>query len=294
MSAAKADEPQRRLGRGLAALIGDVGDEGAVLDRAARPQRRAQIAQLRASRANPRRSFREEDLEELTASVREKGVIQPILVRRLPGENDQFEIIAGERRWRAAQRAGVHDAPIVVLDVTDREALEIAIVENVQRADLNAIDEAAGYEQLASQFSYTQEKLAEVIGKSRSHIANTLRLLKLPDSVKAHVAAGALTAGHARALLALPDPEKAAEKAVAKRLSVREVEAMARAPEVKSADGARKPRAEKDADVRAIERELSEALGLSVALTPRAEGGDLVIRFTTLDQLDMVARRLRG
>lgn len=292
MSAGK-EESQRRLGRGLAALIGDVGDESSIVERASRPQRRAPIAQLKASRANPRRSFREDDLEELTASVREKGVIQPILVRRVAGESDSYEIIAGERRWRAAQRAGVHDAPIVVLDVTDREALEIAIVENVQRADLNAIDEAAGYEQLASQFSYTQEKLAEVIGKSRSHIANTLRLLKLPDSVKAHVANGALSAGHARALLALPDPEKAAEKAVAKGLSVREVEAMARAPEVKSADGAKR-RTEKDADVRAIEKDLSDALGLAVTLKPKADGGDLTIRFTTLDQLDMVARRLRG
>jgi len=293
MAETKMEEPQRsRLGRGLAALIGDVGDESAVMERA-RPQRRAPIAQLRPSKANPRRSFREDDLEELTASVREKGVIQPILVRRVPEERETYEIIAGERRWRAAQRAGVHDAPIVVLDVTEREALEIAIVENVQRADLNAIDEAAGYDQLMGQFSYTQEDLARVIGKSRSHIANTLRLLKLPESVKAHVAGGALTAGHARALLALPDPEAAAAKVVAKGLSVREVEAMARAPEVKSV--ARKTRdAEKDADVRALEAELAEALGLDVTLMPRAVGGEIAIRYRSLDQLDMIVRRLRG
>ncbi|RXF69555.1 ParB/RepB/Spo0J family partition protein [Hansschlegelia zhihuaiae] len=287
-----SDEPQRsRLGRGLAALIGDVGDEIAVMERG-RPQRRAPIAQLRPSRANPRRSFREEDLEELTASVREKGVIQPILVRRLSHEAEAYEIIAGERRWRAAQRAGVHDAPIVVLDVTDREALEIAIVENVQRADLNAIDEAAGYEQLIAQFSYTQEKLAEVIGKSRSHIANTLRLLKLPDAVKAHVLDGALTAGHARALLTLPDPEAAARKAVARGLSVRDVEAMARAPEVKSLGRPRK--AEKDADTLELERELSAALGLDVTLNPKGAGGELAIRYASLEQLDMLVRRLRG
>ncbi|MBB3973092.1 ParB/RepB/Spo0J family partition protein [Hansschlegelia beijingensis] len=293
MAETKMEEPQRsRLGRGLAALIGDVGDESAVMERS-RPQRRAPIAQLRPSKANPRRSFREEDLEELTASVREKGVIQPILVRRVPEERETYEIIAGERRWRAAQRAGVHDAPIVVLDVTEREALEIAIVENVQRADLNAVDEAAGYDQLMGQFSYTQEDLARVIGKSRSHIANTLRLLKLPDAVKEHLANGALTAGHARALLALPDPEAAAAKVVAKGLSVREVEAMARAPEVKGS--ARKPRAaEKDADVRALEAELGEALGLDVTLTARAVGGEIAIRYRSLDQLDLIVRRLRG
>lgn len=291
-SAKMADEPQRsRLGRGLAALIGDVGEESQMVDRS-RSQRRAPVAHLRAGRANPRKSFREEDLEDLTASVREKGVIQPILVRRVTGEPEHFEIIAGERRWRAAQRAGVHDAPIVVLDVTDREALEIAIVENVQRADLNAIDEAAGYEQLMAQFSYTQEKLSEVIGKSRSHIANTMRLLKLPDSIKAHVLEGALTAGHARALLALPDPEAAAERVVAKGLSVRDVEAMARAPEVKSLSPRTKP--EKDADAVALENELAEILGLGVTLSPKGSGGTLTIRYSDLEQLDMLARRLRG
>jgi ParB family chromosome partitioning protein len=284
------DDPHRsRLGRGLAALIGDVGEESSVMERA-RPQRRAPIAQLQPSRANPRSSFREEDLAELTASVREKGVIQPILVRRVPGGGERYEIIAGERRWRAAQRAGVHDAPIVVLDVTDREALEIAIVENVQRADLNALEEAAGYERLMAQFAYTQEKLAEVIGKSRSHIANTLRLLKLPDVVKAHVAQGALTAGHARALLALPDPSGAAEKAVSRGLSVREVEAMARAPEVKSAA---RPKPEKDADVVALERELSAALGLDVSLSQRGDAGEIILRYANLEQLDMLLRRLR-
>lgn len=290
-----AEEAQRsRLGRGLAALIGDVGDETAVVDRS-RPQRRAPIAQIKASRYNPRRSFREEDLEDLTASVREKGVIQPILVRRVDGEQDSFEIIAGERRWRAALRAGVHDAPIVVLEVTDREALEIAIVENVQRADLNAIDEAAGYEQLMAQFSYTQEKLSEVIGKSRSHIANTIRLLKLPDAVKAHVLDGALTAGHARALLALPDPEGAAKRVVEKGLSVRDVEAMGRAPEVKSAAASpRAPKPDRDPNEAALEKEISDALGLDVSLVSKGAGGLLTIRYADLEQLDMLARRLRG
>ncbi|GLK81586.1 MULTISPECIES: ParB/RepB/Spo0J family partition protein [Methylopila] len=289
-----SEEPSRsRLGRGLAALIGDVGDETAVMERS-RGQRRAPIAHLRPSKANPRRHFDEAHLEDLVASVREKGVIQPILVRRLPGESEAFEIIAGERRWRAAQRAGVHDAPIVVLDVTEREALEIAIVENVQRADLNAIDEAAGYDQLMSQFAYRQEDLARVIGKSRSHIANTLRLLKLPDLVKSYVVKGALSAGHARALLALPDPETAANKAVAKGLSVREVEAMARAPEIKSMDGLRKQKPAKDADTRALEAALSDALGLDVSITARGAGGEVTVRYRSLEQLDLVARRLRG
>jgi ParB family chromosome partitioning protein len=288
-----SEEPGRsRLGRGLAALIGDVGDETSITERG-RPQRRAPIAHLRPSRNNPRRSFREEDLDELTASVRERGVIQPILVRRLPEEAGMYEIIAGERRWRAAQKAGVHDAPVLVLDVTEREALEIAIVENVQRADLNAIEEAAGYEQLIAQFSYKQEDLARVIGKSRSHISNTLRLLKLPDTVKAHVLNGELTAGHARALLALPDPEAAAKKAVARGLSVREVEAMARAPEVKSV-GAPKKAAPKSADVRAAERELADALGLDVSLTQKGEGGELTIRYASLEQYELLRRRLLG
>ncbi len=286
-----AEEQRSRLGRGLAALIGDVGEEVTSLDRA-RPQRRAQIAQLKPSKANPRQTFREEELEDLTASVKEKGVLQPILVRRLPGDADSFEIIAGERRWRAAQRAGVHDAPIVVLDVDEREALEIAIVENVQRADLNAMEEAAGYEQLQKQFSYTQEKLAEVIGKSRSHIANTVRLLRLPEPVKAYVRDGALSAGHARALLTLDDPEAAAKKAVERGLSVREVEALARAPEVKG--GARPAKPERDADTIALEKELATALGLDVALATKGAGGSLTIRFASLDQLDMLARRLRG
>ncbi|MFD1333210.1 ParB/RepB/Spo0J family partition protein [Methylopila musalis] len=289
-----ADEPQRsRLGRGLAALIGDVGDETAVVERS-RGQRRAPIAHLKPSAANPRRRFAETDLEDLAASIREKGVIQPIIVRRLAGETDRFEIIAGERRWRAAQKAGVHDAPILVLDVTEREALEIAIIENVQRADLNAIEEAVGYEQLMAQFAYRQEDLARVIGKSRSHIANTLRLTKLPDDVKELVTEGALSAGHARALLALPDPSAAARKTVAKGLSVREVEALARAPEIKSLDGLRKPRPEKDADTVALEQALSEALGLTVALAPKGEGGELTIRYRSLEQLDMVCRRLKG
>ncbi|GLK77389.1 chromosome partitioning protein ParB [Methylopila jiangsuensis] len=289
-----ADEPQRsRLGRGLAALIGDVGDETAVVERS-RGQRRAPIAHLKPSAANPRRRFAETDLDDLAASIREKGVIQPIIVRRLAGEAERFEIIAGERRWRAAQKAGVHDAPILVLDVTEREALEIAIIENVQRADLNAIEEAVGYEQLMAQFAYRQEDLARVIGKSRSHIANTMRLTKLPDDVKELVTEGALSAGHARALLALPDPSAAARKAVAKGLSVREVEAMARAPEIKSVEGLRKPKPEKDADTAALEQALSEALGLAVAISPKGEGGELSIRYRSLDQLDMVCRRLKG
>ncbi len=204
---AMAEEQGRsRLGRGLAALIGDVGEEIGALERA-RGQRRVPVEFLRPSARNPRRSFAEEDLEELTASVRERGILQPIIVRAIVGMLDAYEIIAGERRWRAAQRAGLHDVPVILVEADDREALEIAIVENVQRTDLNAIEEAAGYEQLIAEFNYTQADLARVIGKSRSHVANTLRLSKLPPSVRQMVSDGAVSAGHARALLSVSDPE---------------------------------------------------------------------------------------
>jgi ParB family chromosome partitioning protein len=220
MSMAAADQSRSRLGRGLAALIGDVGDESGALERA-RGLRKVPIEFIRANPRNPRRKFLEEELGELTASVREKGILQPILVRNVPGKPDLFEIIAGERRWRAAQKAGLHEVPVMLLEIGDREALEIAIVENVQRADLNPLEEAAGYESLIEQFKYTQNDLARVVGKSRSHVANTLRLQKLPASVKRYLAEGKLTAGHARALLAHEDPESLAKLIVEEGLNVR-------------------------------------------------------------------------
>ena len=289
------DAGRSRLGRGLAALIGDVGDEVGAVERA-RGQRLAPVEFLRPNARNPRKSFDEAELDDLAQSIRERGIIQPILVRSMPGLLDVFEIIAGERRWRAAQRAGLHEVPVILVEADDKDALEIAIVENVQRADLNALEEAAGYEQLMGEFGYTQLDLSKVIGKSRSHVANTLRLMKLPDPVRKSVAEGQLSAGHARALLALPDPEGAARRIIAEGLTVRDVERMAHEP----AGGALKPtatraKAEKDPDTRALEQALEDVLGLKVDIAHRSDGGgQLSIRYTTLDQLDGLCRRLKS
>lgn len=287
------DEPIRpRLGRGLAALMGDVGDDEAAAARPRAGQRRVPVEFLRPNSRNPRKTFGEDDLEDLVNSVREKGIVQPILVRSVSGEAGQFEIIAGERRWRAAQRAGLHDVPIVVLEVSDREALELAIIENVQRADLNAIEEAAGYEALIASYNYSQSDLAKIIGKSRSHIANTMRLLKLPDGVRQQVLEGVLTAGHARALLGMEDPASAAQRIIERGLSVREAEALAQT----QADDAGKPRRarpEKDADTRALEKELGDLLGLGVVIDHQGNGGRLSIRYQTLEQLDGICHRLK-
>lgn len=294
---AMADESGRsRLGRGLAALIGDVGEEGGAAPAArSGAQRRVPAAFLRPNPRNPRRSFAEEELEELANSIRERGIIQPIVVRAVAGARDAFEIVAGERRWRAAQRAELHEVPIVVVEVDDRAALEIAIVENVQRADLNPLEEAAGYQMLADQFGYSQQEVARIIGKSRSHIANTMRLLKLPDAVKTYLADGRLSAGHARALLTQDDPETLARAIVERGMNVREVEALAQelADSRARAEGKpRKPKAELDADTRALERRLSDALGLAVSLRHEGEAGELRIRYASLDQLDEICRRL--
>ncbi len=286
-----ADEAARpRLGRGLAALIGDIGEDEQVPARSTREgQKRLPIEFLRANLKNPRKTFDESDLEELSNSVREKGVLQPILVRAIKGADNAFEILAGERRWRAAQRAGVHDVPVVVLDVSDQEALEIAIVENVQRADLNAIEEAQGYQALMQSYSHTQDALSKIIGKSRSHIANTLRLLKLPDDVRQWVLEGKLTAGHARALLAVDDPVAAAKKIIEQGLSVREAEALGQSG---SAAKAKKP-ARKDQDTTVLEKILSDALGLNVDVAHKGPGGQVIIRYSSLEQLDEIARRLK-
>ncbi|WP_234052882.1 MULTISPECIES: ParB/RepB/Spo0J family partition protein [unclassified Xanthobacter] len=291
-----ADEPRSRLGRGLAALIGEMNDPEPqavpVAPAPAAPPRRLPIEQVRANPRNPRRAFLEEGLEDLTASIREKGIIQPIVVRPLAGLS-AYEIVAGERRWRAAQRAALHEVPVIVLELTDREALEIAIIENVQRADLNPVEEAQGYESLMAEFAYTQSDLAKVIGKSRSHIANTLRLLKLPDEVKIYLEDGRLTAGHARALVGHEDPAQIARQVVEKGLNVRDVEALVKArPPVSAGPSKASKESEKSADVRALERRLCDGLGLNVTLESRGEGGELRIRFSNLDQLDDLCRRL--
>ncbi len=291
--AARHPELRPRLGRGLAALLGDVGDETAAVDRA-RGQRKAPIEFLRPNPRNPRKNFDEADLEELAGSIKERGVIQPVLVRAIPRVSDAYEIIAGERRWRAAQRAGLHEIPIVVHEATDREALEIAIVENVQRSDLNALEEANGYEQLGAEYSYSHNDIARIIGKSRSHIANTLRLLKLPEFSRSLLASGQISAGHARALLAVPNPDATARKILADGLTVRDVERLgqeASADEPAKASSTKEP-VEIDADTRALEHRLSVALGTSVTIRHRGEKGELRINFNKLEQLDDLCRRL--
>jgi len=285
-------EKPSRLGRGLAALIGDKGalDMARVADFGG-GIRRLPVDFLIANRANPRREFDADQLEDLTNSIREKGVMQPLLVRPTDDPN-LFEIIAGERRWRASQRAGLREVPVLVRDVDDKEALELAIIENVQRVDLNPLEEAMGYGQLIEQFEYTQNDLAQVIGKSRSHVANTLRLLKLPQDVRDMVSRGELTAGHARTLITADDPAGLARRIVGGGLSVREAEALS---QTTSTAARKKPVAhEKDADTAALEKRLSDVLGLHVAIEHREQGGRIEIRYRTLEQLDGVCLKLAG
>lgn len=289
------NEKPSRLGRGLAALIGDMGSlDGPRLAESSGSGKRLPVEFIIANRQNPRRDFDPDQLEELTNSIREKGVMQPLLVRPTQDPNI-FEIIAGERRWRASQKAGLHDVPVIVRDVDDKEALELAIIENVQRSDLSPLEEAMGYGQLMEQFDYTQHDLAQVIGKSRSHVANTLRLLKLPDDVRGMLARGELTAGHARTLITADDPIALAREIVGGGLSVREAEALSQrestAPRRK---GPPSVRPEKDPDTLALEKRLSDALGLSVVLDHQENGGKLEIRYRTLEQLDGVCLRLTG
>ena len=291
-----AEEGTRsRLGRGLAALIGDVGGESP----AERPrgQRRLPTGALRPNARNPRRTFAATELDELAASLRERGIIQPIVVRQIRGAIDGYEIIAGERRWRAAQRAGLHEVPVVVIEATDAEALQIAIIENVQRADLNPLEEAEGYRALIEEFGNSQEEIAKIVGKSRSYVANTLRLLKLSDPVKAYIHSGKLTAGHARMLVGEANAEELADEIVARDLNVRDVEAMARARAGKGgnkqANGRRAHAASsKSTDTLAMEKRLSDQLGLAVSIDHRRGGGVISIRYRNLDQLDDVVRRL--
>jgi ParB family chromosome partitioning protein len=253
-------------------------------------QQMVAVAELRPSRFNPRRNFSEDQLEELASSIRERGLVQPIVVRPTQGDAEPYEIVAGERRWRAAQLANLHQVPVVVRSLSDQEAVEIAIIENVQREDLNAIEEAEGYRLLMNGHDYTQEDLAKVIGKSRSHLANTLRLLKLPEPVQELVRVGELSAGHARALVGRSDAATLALRIVNKGLNVRQVEALI---QDRAAKTGRSKRATKDADTRAVEAELTEALGLDVEIRAgRGEAGELRLRYTTLDQLEYLRRRL--
>ena len=288
------DAARSRLGRGLAALIGDVGTESS----AERPrgQRRVPTTSLRPNARNPRRTFSEEELDELTASLRERGMIQPIVARPVRGAPDAFEIIAGERRWRAAQRAGLHEVPVVILEATDEESLQLAIIENVQRSDLNPLEEAEGYRALMEDYSHTQDDIAKMVGKSRSHVANTLRLLKLPETVKAHINSGKLSAGHARMLVGQPNAEQLAEEIVARGLNVRQVEALAREAGQKHGKGGKtrgaQAKAEKNADLVALEKRLSDSLGLIVSIDDSVRGGSLTIRYRNHDQLDEILRRL--
>jgi ParB family chromosome partitioning protein len=290
-----AEEARPRLGRGLAALIGDAGAETAAIDRL-RGQRVVPIEFLRPNPRNPRKDFNEPELDDLTASIKERGILQPILVRTITGVADAYEIVAGERRWRAAQRASVHDVPIILIEADDKAALEIAVIENVQRADLNALEEAMGYEQLGKEFGYSQTDLARIIGKSRSHITNTLRLLKLPKLSRRMLAEGHLSAGHARALLSVADPDAIARRIVDQGLTVRDVERIAQ----KEAENAAAPaktnaaRREKDADTRGLEKDLSDALGLAVSIDGRGERGEVRIRYKDLEQLDALCARLKG
>lgn len=290
---AAEDRGNSRLGRGLAALIGDAEtSEVMALDRA-RTQRRIPIELIRANPRNPRQEFDEADLQDLVNSVLEKGVVQPLLVRSSPDGEERYELIAGERRWRAAQRAGLHEVPCLIHDVDDREALELAIIENVQRSDLNALEEALGYKQLMDEYNYSQNDLAKVIGKSRSHVANTLRLLKLPNSVKDYLAEGLLTAGHARALITADDPAALAELIVEKGLNVREAEKLAQDPNAFSARQ-KSPKPEKDADTRALEKRLADSLGLKIAIAHKPEkgAGELKIKYASVEQLDEICRLL--
>ena len=307
------DKQRSRLGRGLAALIGEVQTASDTIERT-RGQRKVPIEFVATNPNNPRRNFNTSDLDDLTQSVRAKGIVQPILVRPTSGPQEPYEIVAGERRWRAAQKAGLAEVPVIIVEMTDREALEVAIVENVQRTDLNAVEEAAGYQRLMDEFGYTQNDLGEMIGKSRSHVANTLRLLRLPESVKTLIESGELTAGHARTLITAEDPEALAKRIVEGDMSVRAAEILAREPEadnsvIMAKEAARKPRKEKpepvlklvgddeettDPDTRMLENQLTEALGLAVKISDRNGSGEIRISYSSLEQLDYVCTLLRG
>lgn len=293
-------KPERRgLGRGLSALMSDINvsaDKDGLVQSAQRLDQLIAVEKLFPNPNQPRRDFTPEALEDLASSIRQKGVLQPLIVRPISG-TDTFEIVAGERRWRAAQMAQVHRLPVVVRDFDDTEVLEVAIIENIQRADLNAIEEAAGFRQLMDRFGHTQEKIAEALSKSRSHIANLLRLLNLPMDVQGHIRDGKLSAGHARALITTSNPSELARSIIEKGLSVRETEKLARetsSTPKRVRSGAGGSRFEKDADTRALEADLSANLhmGVSINHEPGGDRGVLTIRYNTLEDLDNLCRTL--
>ena len=289
-------DKKRGLGRGLSALMADVDLAGSS-DTPSEPNatRLVPVEKLHPNPDQPRRQFDEEKLADLTASVAEKGVIQPLIVRSHPTRDGEFEIVAGERRWRAAQRAQIHDVPVITRDFDDLEVIEVAIIENIQRADLNPIEEAAGYQQLIERFGHTQEQMATALGKSRSHITNLLRLLKLPDQIKADVQQGLLSMGHARALLAAENPVDLAKQVIAKGLSVRETERLAKQSGTLTESKPKSSQSQdKDADTRALEGDLSAQLGVAVSIAHKAgaESGKLVLSYKNFEQLDDLCRKL--
>ncbi len=288
----------RGLGRGLSALMADVGPEPTSTAAApARPDLIVPVEKVFPNPDQPRRSFTDEHLQDLAASIKAKGIIQPLIVRKRASGDGEYEIVAGERRWRAAQMAQLHEIPVLVRDFTDTEVLEVAIIENIQRADLNPVEEAAGYRQLMDKFGHTQEKLAEELGKSRSHIANLMRLLQLPSDVQDLLVAGKLSAGHARALITSDDPSALARQVVQQGLSVRATEALAKKKDGESGSAPTRRKSgggEKDADTKALESDLSAATGLSVSVDHKAGGetGQVTIKYASLDQLDEICRIL--
>jgi ParB family chromosome partitioning protein len=285
---------KRRLGRGLAALIGDDSVDETIMESSQMaPEiksalRQIPVSDIVANPLNPRKVFAQEELDNLARSIRDKGLLQPLVVR--PGKiNGTYEIVAGERRWRASQMAQVHDVPVLIRNLDDRETLEIALIENIQRADLNPLEEASAYKQLIDMYDYTQLQLAEGLGKSRSHIANMLRLLTLPKAVLEQIDKGLLTAGHARALVATDNASELAEQIIKLGMSVRQVEDLTRSGPVRK----KTPKIEKDNDTRAMEKQIAQAIGLSVDLAHKGDkGGTLTITYKTLEQLDEVCRRL--
>ncbi|MDH7640232.1 ParB/RepB/Spo0J family partition protein [Sphingomonas oryzagri] len=281
------------LGRGLSALLGEVEREQPIEagETLTEGVRLIAVADIRPHPDQPRRHFDEEKLDELAQSIAERGVLQPIVVRRIGGG---YQIVAGERRWRAAQRARLHEVPALIRDLNDTETLEIAIIENIQRADLNAIEEAEAYQRLVSDFGHTQEALGKLVHKSRSHVTNLLRLLDLPAKVRQEVATGALSMGHARALITAEDPEKLAAEVIKRGLSVRDTERLARTEKGPRGQRAAKQKPAPDADIAALERQLGDMLGLAVKIAHTGEGGTVTLSYSSLDQLDMICQRLSG
>ncbi|MRG71494.1 ParB/RepB/Spo0J family partition protein [Alphaproteobacteria bacterium HT1-32] len=293
----KMDKKEKRsaLGRGLSALLGDDAPTAAGTDAGnagGTGARNLPTEKIRPNRYQPRQVFTSEDIDELVLSIKAQGVLQPILVRPHPDDPDAYELIAGERRWRASQIAQLHEIPAVIRSLTDQEALELALVENLQRKDLSIIEEAEGYQRLIDDFQHTQEDIAKAVGKSRSHVANTLRLLNLPTPVRAMVEEGRLSAGHARALLGSDHAVQLAEQVVAKGLNVRQTERLSQGGKSKGSGGSASGGGSKDADTLALERDLTNRLGLAVSINPRGQGGEIVVAYRSLEQLDDILARL--